>query len=285
MYRNERTHLKWMSSALYGHFRLWAHSLRAILMIVFIVLMTYMLARSTENSVLIRGLNVHLGETMFSYANMGFNLIMTSVALLVMMSELPKCVSYQNYVMIRMSRRKWLFSLVIFCMVVVLIFVVLMFCFSAVFSFSFISSGDGWSDLERLAVDPDYAYEIQYVSPYIRVIPPVLACILASSILYLFWLTMTFVLLLFSLWGAPNAGVVFCVSLVLMNIIILFESLPGIKLPSHFATLASIASQVHERKFQYIGQVITGYFLLDACLVLLMVVRVKNMDIRYLEKE
>lgn len=285
MFNKGHKNLRWLSSTLYGHFSLWSHSLRATLMMIFIFLMTYMLAKSTENEVAARQFNVHMGETLFSYANTGFNLIMTSVALMVMMSELPKQASYQNYVIMRVSRKKWLLSLVTFCMAMVFIFVVLMLCSSAVFSLPFVTPGHGWSDLERLAEDATYAFEIQYVSQYIRVMSPAIACILASVILYLFWLTMTLVILLFSLCGAPNLGVITCVSMVLLNITILFESLPGIKLPSHFATLASIASQVHEKKIQYVMKAIAGYLLLDVCLVLLMGMRVKYMDIRYIEKE
>ena len=108
---------------------------------------------------------------------------------------------------------------------------------------------------------------------------------LAVFILYLFWLTMALLILMFSLWGMPNFGVVFCVSLLLLNITILFESLPGIKLPSNFATLSAITSQVYEHKFRYVAQVIVGYFMLDTLLLALMTMRVKRMDIRYIEKE
>ena len=276
---------KRLTSGMYGHLSLWAHSLRTVLMAVFILLMTYMLVRSKENSVAMNGFEVYLGETLFSYANMGFNLIMTSVALMVMMSELPKRVSYQNYTIIRLSRRKWLTSLVVFCVSVVLVFIACMLAFSAIFSLSFVTPGHGWSDLERLAADTNYAHESQYVTQYNRVLSPIAACTLASCILFLFWLTMAFLILLFSLWGAPNLGLIVCVSLLLLNITILFESLPGIKLPSHFATLGAVASQVHEHQFEFIAKVIIGYLLLDSLLLFLMDIRVKHMDIRFMGKE
>lgn len=276
---------KWLTSSVYGNFSLWAYSFRTVLMMIFVFLMTYMLVRSMENSVQINGFEVYLGETLFSYANTGFNLIMTSVALMVMMSELPKRVPYQNYAIFRMSKKKWLTSLVVFCFGIVFVFVVLMIIFSAVFSIPFASLDSGWSDLDRLAENADYALELQFVPKYIRVLSPTVACMLASFILYLFWLTMTMIILLFSLWGIPNLGLVFCVSLLLLNITILFESLPGIKLPSHFATLNSIASQVYEDKLQFVAKVICGYFILDAILIALMDVRVKNMDFRFIGKE
>lgn len=285
MHNERRRSAGWMNASLYGHFSLWAHSLRTVLMAVFILLMTYMLARSTENSIIVNQFNVHMGETLFSYANSGFNLIMTSVALMVMMSELPKRVSYQNYTIVRMSRSKWLASLVVFCVGIVFVFVILMLVSSAFFSLSFVTPGGGWSDLERLAEDANYVYEIQYVSQYIRVFSPAVACALSSVILYLFWLTMAFVILLLSLWGAPNFGVILCVSLLLLNITVLFENFPGIKLPSHFATLGAVTSQVEKNKFEYVAKVICGYVVVDVLLLVLMMVRVKNMDIRFIGKE
>ena len=106
----KRISSKWLSASLYGHFNLWAHSLRTILMAIFILLMNYMLTRSYESGVTMRQWEVHLGETLFAYLDSGFNLTVTSIALLVMMSELPKRVSYQNYTLMRLSRRRWLVS-------------------------------------------------------------------------------------------------------------------------------------------------------------------------------
>ena len=285
MHKERNRFSGWLSASLYGHLSLWKSSIRTTLMAIFILLMTYMLVRSMGNSVSVSKFGVHLGETLFAYANMGFNMIMTSVALMVMMSELPKRVSYQNYAVMRLSRGKWLISLVIFCIGIVFIFVVLMLTASALFSVSFVTPGNGWSDLERLAADESYVYEMQFVSEYIRVLSPSSACMLASFILYLFWLTMILLILLFSLCEMPNFGVVFCISLLLLNITILFESLPGMKLPSHFATLGAIASQVDKNKLQYVVKVVCVYFLLDALLLALIAARVKHMDIRFIEKE
>lgn len=63
------------------------------------------------------------------------------------------------------------------------------------------------------------------------------------------------------------------------------DTIPGIKLPSHFATLGAIASQVEKNKFEYVAKVICGYIVVDALLLVLMTVRVKNMDIRFIAKE
>ena len=158
MLKERNKPLQWLRASLYGHLSLWMRSIRTILMAVFILLMTYMLVRSMENSTSVNNFSVHLGETMFVYTNTGFNMLMTSVAFMVMMSELPKRVSYQNYAAMRLSRIRWLVSLVIFCVGIVFIFTVLMLVTTALFSLPFVTPGGGWSDLERLAADKNYAH-------------------------------------------------------------------------------------------------------------------------------
>lgn len=281
-YRN----FTWLKASVYSHFNLWTHSLRTILMVIFILLMNYMLAKSYENSVSLNQWNVYFGETLFSYISSGFNIIMTSVALLVMLSELPKQVAYQNYMLMRLSRRKWLISLLVFSVCIVTAFIILMITTSALFSLTFITDGTGWSDLERTAKDPEYAHSIQqYIPIYIRSLTPSIACILAAIVLFFFWTTMALVILLFSLYDAPNLGLVFCVSLLLLNIIILFESLPEMKLPIQFATLNAIVSQVEEHKLRLVLFILIGYVIGDAILIKIMDNRVKQMDIRFLGKE
>ena len=272
----------WLAASLYSHLSLWARSLRTLLMMLFMVLIAYMLAQSTAAGM--GEYRVHLGEIVFCYANMGFNMVVTSVAVMVMMSELPKRVAYQNYAILRLSRVKWLISLIVFQAILVFVFVALMLALSALFSLSFVTPGGGWSDLERLAEDSNYANAIQLVGEYIRGLHPAAACALASLILYLFWLTLSFLLLLFSLYNLPNFGLMICVSMPLLSITILFESV-GITLPSQFATLGAIQAQVYEHKFQYIGKAIAGYVLIDALLIVLMGIRVKRMDVRFMEKE
>lgn len=281
-------HKKWLCASVYGHFSLWAHSLRTILMVLFVLLLAYMSARSQAQIVESYHMeSVHMVEILYVYANNGFNLIMTTVGFLVMMSELPKRVLYQQYALIRLSRRKWLLSQVVFCLSASLVFILSLALFSALFSIPFVSPGTEWSDLERLAVSPDSIFEPQLVREYIREISPVSAFVLAMTILYLFWTTLALLILLITLAGAPNFGVVFCVSLVMANITILFESLPEISflLPTRFATLAAVTGQVWENRLQHAFKIIIGYICVDALLVFMMVGLVKHMDLRFIGKE
>lgn len=271
----------WLTACLQGDMSLWLHSMRTGLMLVFILLMNFMLVRSNATMIGMYGYKVHLGETLFTCLNSGFNLIMTSVAFLVMISEIPKRVSYQKYVLIRLSRGKWLLSLIVFCIGIVAFFLLFMTAMCALFSLSYVTPGSGWSDLERLAENADYIYEMQIIPQYIRGLSPFQACFLAWFVLFCFFLTMTLLILSFSLFEMPNLGIVVCVSLLLLNITVLFEYLPGIVLPSNFATLGAIVSVKPEHEFEMLLKVLVGYGIVDALIIALMSFRVKKMDMQF----
>ena len=48
----------------------------------------------------------------------------------------------------------------------------LMTAFCMILTLPSLTSGRGWSDLDRIAADPDAAFQMQLVTEYIRSIPP-----------------------------------------------------------------------------------------------------------------
>ena len=115
-------------------------------------------------------------------------MIMASLAFFVMMSEIPKQVPYQKYSTLRMTRRRWLASLILFCMMIVLLYLALMIVSSVLFSLPYVTPGGGWSDLERLAADPDLIYEPPYIPAYVTSsLSPLAAGVIAGAVLFLFW--------------------------------------------------------------------------------------------------
>ena len=71
------------------------------------------------------------------------------------------------------------------------------------------------------------------------------------------------------------------ISLLLLNITVLFEYLPGIVLPSNFATLGAIVSMKPEHEFEMLLKVLVGYGIVDALIIALMSFRVKKMDMQF----
>lgn len=277
---------RWMGAALYGHFALWSRSLRTILMLVFSLMMNYMLTKSAGAMIASRGLQVHMGELLYSYLHMGFQMLMASLAFFVMMSEIPKQVPYHKYAAIRLSRRRWLSSLVLFCMLIVLAYLLLMAVSSVLFSIPYVTAGGGWSDLERLAADADYVYEVPFIPTYIFLnLSPFTACVMAGTVLFMFWTSMAFVIVLSSLYRVPNVGIVICVTVITGTTVILVESLPGLRLPDQFSTAGEIASQFPDHEVQAIGLAICGWAVINALLVAWMAWRVRHMDIEFSGKE
>lgn len=133
----------------------------------------------------------------------------------------------------------------------------------------------------KIGENADYIYEMQIIPQYIRGLSPVQACFLAWFVLFCFFLTMTLLILSFSLFEMPNLGIVVCVSLLLLNITVLFEYLPGIVLPSNFATLGAIVSMKPEHEFEMLLKVLVGYGIVDALIIALMSFRVKKMDMQF----
>lgn len=80
MSENQRP-MHWMCAALYGHFGLWAHSLRTVLMLLFALMMNYMLARSEGARVMNAGYQVHMGEMLFSYLHRPCEILSVNIGL------------------------------------------------------------------------------------------------------------------------------------------------------------------------------------------------------------
>ncbi len=87
---------------------------------------------------------------------------------------------------------------------------------------------------ERLAENADYIYEMQIIPQYIRGLSPFQACASWRGLCCFASFDDDLLILSFSLFEMPNLGIVVCVSLLLLNITVLFEYLPGIVLPSNF---------------------------------------------------
>jgi hypothetical protein len=108
---------------------------------------------------------------------------------------------------------------------------------------------------------------------------------MAGTILFMFWTAMAFIILLSSLYRAPNVGIVICVATITASIVILVESFPGLKLLDSFSTMARIASKFYEHELLAVGLAIVGWLLFNGLLVVLMDRRVQRMEIEFSGKE
>ena len=190
MYKNARA----MVALLRGQMIDWIHSPRTLIMGIIILLLTLLYANGYKVMLQSSDLFSYFGESFYVYLSSGFgNITLTSAMFLIMVSEIPRRIAFQNDMLIRCSRGKWLRSQILFCFLIVSLMLILMTAFCMILTLPSLTSGRGWSDLDRIAADPDAAFQMQLVPEYIRSIPPWQASLLAGANLFAFWFVMVLV--------------------------------------------------------------------------------------------
>ncbi len=264
----------------------WFYSPRTLIMGVVILSLGFINAKSFEKLIRDYALTAHLGETVYTYLSSAFgNLTSISAFFLIMVSEIPRRIPAQLNMLIRSNRVKWLRSQLLFCIVVVLLMIALLTVFSTVLTIPYVSAGNGWS---MRSSNPELVWVPDFVPEYIRVITPLHANILAIAVLFAFWFTMLLVILLFSLAGKPNGGLILYVSLLMLSVTLLWEQVPiwlRMLIPTNYATLANLGVVFPRRELNVIPVVLSVYAAIDALLICAMVFIVKRMDFNFTRKD
>ena len=278
---------KSLCAMLHGQLTDWFHSPRTIISVIILLALAYMNVRSFAYMLAVNGLYAFAEETAYHYLSSGFgNLALTSALFLIMMAEIPRRTPFQNVLLIRSNRSVWLASQVLFCLLSSVLMIAFMIMFCMVFSAPHISSGHGWSDLERIAADPDAAWMPSFTERYIWSVAPLSAVGAAFLILLFFWFTMALVILLMTLWGKPNVGLIAYVSLLVLHVTVTWEALPPMlrRSPIQFATLSAVAGTFFGREMQSIPYVVLGYLVIDAAFIVIMHHRVCHMELFFADR-
>lgn len=265
----------------------WFISPRTIISGIVLIALAYMNARSFSYMLDSAQLYAYPGESIYYYLSSGFgNITLTSALFLIMMAEIPRQIAFQNMLLIRSNRRSWLTAQILFCGFATLLMTGIMLALSMLFSIPSISAGSGWSDLERIAADPDAAWALQLTSEYIWQLTPLQASISSFLILSFFWFTMTLIILFCTLFGKPNVGIIVYVSLLVLHVTVLWESLPAWMhyMPVNFATLQYIGVTFPEQELQVVPYTVGAYVLIDLILMLAMSIKVKHMELFFMER-
>ncbi|MEG2266287.1 MAG: hypothetical protein RSC68_18385 [Acinetobacter sp.] len=266
----------------------WLHSPRTIISGIIVLALTYMNARSYAFTLESNELYSHLGEGFFYYLSSGFgNVTLVSALFLVMMAEIPRRTLFQNAMLIRASRLRWLMSQVLFCLMATALMMVLMLLLSMLMTLPVLTPGSGWSDLERLAANPEAEWMMELTPKYIRVISPLQASLLATVILFAFWFTMTLIILFCTLLGHPNLGLILYISVLVVQVTVLWEELPQWMryMPVDFATLTAVGGKFVEHELKTMPIVICTYIGLDLLMIGLMFLKVRTMDLFFVGKD
>ena len=232
-----------LMSFLRGQLSDWLHSPRTLLSGLIILALTYMYARRYQLRLEEAGLYAYFGESVFYFLSNGFgNFALTSALFLIMVSEIPRRIPFQNLMLIRGKRSTWYLSQVLFCLMITVMMVVSMLVISMLFSLPNLSGGSGWSDLDRAAAGFEGEYTL--MPAFVLELPVLQATLMAGAVLTCFWFVMVFAIFLFTIFGQPNLGLLFYATLLSLKVTILWEDLTEFHLfmPTDYATIIGIAS-------------------------------------------
>ena len=277
-----------------ANFDSWLRSPRTILMLLFIAAICYLQMCGYEMKLTETGYTMHLGETLFYEFKFGCNMPMTNLRhrfltpifiislFLIMVSELPRRIAYQQYSLIRSSRCRWMAAQLLYCLMMVVAMIALIALFIALMALPLVTPGNGWSDAARIASGEIEPYEALISEFILNNYTPFTATLLAMIPVFCFWLTMVFVILMFGVWGSPVFGVLMYAFLMVANVTILFEAFPfQLILPIQYATLDNIISSYDGKEIQQFLKVMGVYAALIVSLVAVMMISVKRVELNF----
>ncbi len=259
--------LRAQGAMILGNFDSWIRSPRTILMLLFTVTASFLTVRSYGIGLRANGFTMTATESLAFLLLTGFGKqFLASVTFLVMVSELPRRIPFQQYTLIRASRTRWISAQLLYCFLMVVFMIVFMTLVFALFLLPVSSPGSGWSDTQRIAqgLEP----ELAYVPEWIRTnFSPIQALMIAIVPIFLFWFTMVLIILFFSLLGAPIIGLVLYSTILFSSVIVLFEDLPGFFMPMQYSTLLKM---VYGYEDQFQARLLTVFGVYAALIGMLM---------------
>jgi hypothetical protein len=221
----------------------WLRSPRTPVLLVLLIIYAVTLASSYGRSISQQFGKVYFGETVFYYLGTGFSSSLTvlSAVMLLMLSEVPRRTALQNFLLIRSSRRRWLVSLILFCAAALLMMLLLLLIVNIAFTLPHLSPGTGWSDPIRIqeANDP---YLARLIPEFITSsgLTPFTASLLAAAVLFMYWMMFLMLILLCSLLGAPNLGLMIYFTLFFLHVTVMWEFVPWLFLPATISNMLTI---------------------------------------------
>lgn len=259
----------------------WLFSKRTVIMLAMIGLFCYSVCNNFGNGLALSGNSLHWAEMIFYVLNQGCNVSMISILFLLTILEIPQRLSFQNFMLIRTTRLRWIAAQLGYCALIAMLMVLLVGFLAAIFTFPFATPGGGWT--ESALVAQNILEESETLVPqYIRSQTSEAAAIILAAIpLFLFWFTMAAVIFVFSLGGFPLAGIMFYVVSLMANIVFLTEIFSFLPLPIHFATLSSIAASNPQNELAELLKVGMVYLGIDLLLCAVTCVGSKRIQFFY----
>lgn len=258
-----------------SNFDAWMRSPRTTIMLISIVLLCYLEVANTFQTYASFGIAVNWVETPFLFMAYGVNILMSSIMFFITISEIPRKLSFQNYMLIRSNRRKWLLSQILYCVGMVCAMLLIMTLCILLFSYPYAAHGRGWSDLTR--IQEGLVVETQTLVPQhvLHTYTPFLGTLYAMLPIFAFWLTLAMIILVTSLFNMPLVGLLLDASIILSGFILMFAN--DVYLPIQFSILQYLNPDNNGPEFY--RYTMLGYVLLNAAMVSAIYVRISSTDL------
>lgn len=272
MHKQNKTHKRPILTMAMANLESWTHSPRTMLMMIFTIMLCYLEVNRTLATYSKEGFILNWVEMPYVLFQNGINILMSSMLIFVMISEIPRLLPYQNNMLIRASRKRWLTSQIVYCLVMLLVIAVVITICILLFSLGKTEFGSGWSDTARIAQDENMAF-MTVVPKHVREhYAPLTGVFYAAAPVFLFWFSMAMIILLCSLLGSQMIGLVICAFILLANFV---GSYP-LPYPINFATVSAMNPDEYGPELYRTAVAI--YAGLDMTLVLAMYWRISKTD-------
>jgi hypothetical protein len=273
MHKQNGIHKRPILSMAMANLESWVHSPRTILMMLFTIMLCYLEVNSTLAMYSREGFVLNWAETPYILFQNGINILMSSMLIFVMISEIPRMLPYQNYMLIRANRKRWLTSQIVYCLFMLLAITIIITICILLFSLGKTEFGSGWSDTARIAQDENMAF-MTVVPKHVREhYAPLTGVFYAAAPVFLFWFSMAMIILLCSLLGSQMIGLVICAFILLANFV---GSYP-LPYPINYATVSAMnPDEYGPELYRTAAAVYAG---LDMTLILAMYWRISKTDL------
>lgn len=262
----------------YGVFHTWVCSPRVVIMVLFLIAISYIQLCGFKITLQQLPYSMGWAESCYYILGTGVGLPMSSILYLVMLNDLPLYSGFQNMFLIRSNRRSWILSQVLYAAWASFFMVCIRLVMTLITIRACTENTGGWSETGAILAGFTTADEA-LVSSFVRTaLQPFAAILLSCVVLFLFWFTMTMVILLFSILGKAILGELIYVFLLMANIIIYVEFIPWITIPLKYGVFQSLLGTQHE--WSHYALTIIGYLIINSLLCMLMILRINKLDLQ-----
>ena len=184
----------------------WADSPRGAFVLLAMAMMCYGALRELRLAMLPMGYGIPWAEApLFAFHRQS---LLAGTLFLLLMTDLPKKGSAQNYQLIRTSRARWLSGQVTYCLLMVAVFVAVMIALSLLFAIPILQAGNTWSESAREQLGYALPAEASFPLATREAMPPARALLINIALSGAYWLGLALLILFSGLIGQSLFGLV-----------------------------------------------------------------------------